>query len=1277
MRIGLTVEPAASWWTPVNQTALHLADLFHTLGHTVAFVHSGLHALRLPPTFDVEDAPYTSTTPAPALDLYVDLTGTHPIEWRHANHTRKTIVFLLDHLAFTEMDQSVYIEAPYQPRSFEHASEVWCWADLNPPDTLTPLQTLFPVPIRRVPLIFSPRFVDHITQHQRAFAFPPEPYTVHLWEEGTNQSSIVLPLVAIRAIHNNREATRQLATLQFQVHALGALKDSRFLKENVLDPIDLKTLPVTLSEQTIDDLIPAMAQTANHLFFSHSRFTPLRPALLSLLWIGVPVFHNSPLLYELPEFRDLYYPSNRIRDWCTVVHRFLEHPIHAWQGQDERRDALKARFGFDTHRAEWVTVLESHHSLRTPTTAPAPAPTPLSSPTSSPLSTPAPTPVPTSTVVAFSDFWPGFHPDRNFLLDTLRHVYPQTTFKGIDATPSTQQEITVIGPYGDQWKSLQSQKKTPRIFFTAENWPIPDTVFDLVLLSSPDPQNPTHFRLPTWMTFIDWFTPSTELPPQTADNPIRLPLHFATTPHPIPFHKRPHFCAFVVSNPSQPFRNDVFHALHQYKPVQSGGALFNNIGRPLHLLYPGGGAGDLSKHAFFTEHRFTWSAENSQRRGYVTEKLLHAKMAGCLPIYWGDAHADDFAPYSFINVSHLSTPKDVVAIVQRLEQHPEHAERIAATPLLDAPATQRALRLLENMCHRIMGLLAQQPIQSQQQQQQPQPQQQLTLTDSQQSQSLPLPTYVINLDRRRDRWEQLLHAHPILQHAQRISAVDGKTLTLTPALYRLFEHNHFDWKKGVIGCNLSHLRVWSMIQKSPQPYHLVLEDDVRFAPDAFDTWRAAQPHIPVDAELLYLGGVLPPNRPALPTVLEPVNAHWSRIRPNTLFTPTPTPSFHFCAYSYVLTPKGATKLLEHMIHSKERYYTISDHMLASPLVGLQRYILTPLVTRCFQDDDPAYQQAQFDQLQRTDTFDSDLWSNTDRFDPRPFKAPETSKEPKGSEARETTLYHFGATPHLYEHAWLESLFDTRLTYQPYITDLPPNSWVLLQRPRIQEAYAALASCSTPVRLLHLSDEFEQDDMAVYELPHVRAVVRTYSRKTPEPKKVTTIPLGWHNKSHDSQGCPFSQRPLRWSFHGTDWMDRKQNLQTFHTHQPYDLRLQPEWEHPTRSTPTEYLDALQSSRFAPILRGHNHETFRFYEALEAKTLPVTTMTENVFIETVERELALSELYPWTQPNKAMTLSPEEGDRIQHVVEERWTAWKERLRAMLRTPTRKGACIAAQR
>ncbi|NBU75048.1 MAG: hypothetical protein EBS30_07495, partial [Planctomycetes bacterium] len=111
------------------------------------------------------------------------------------------------------------------------------------------------------------------------------------------------------------------------------------------------------------------------------------------------------------------------------------------------------------------------------------------------------------------------------------------------------------------------------------------------------------------------------------------------------FHILQKFCAFVVSNPICEIRNEAFHKVNAYKPVSSGGAYQNNIGGQLHLKYPGGGCGDISKHHFFAEHKFTLSFENSQAPGYLTEKLLHAKMAGCVPLYWGTIDTD-FNPQS-------------------------------------------------------------------------------------------------------------------------------------------------------------------------------------------------------------------------------------------------------------------------------------------------------------------------------------------------------------------------------------------------------------------------------------------------------------------------------------------------------------------------------------------------------------------------------------------------------------------------------------------------------
>jgi hypothetical protein len=96
-----------------------------------------------------------------------------------------------------------------------------------------------------------------------------------------------------------------------------------------------------------------------------------------------------------------------------------------------------------------------------------------------------------------------------------------------------------------------------------------------------------------------------------------------------------------------------------------------------------------------------------------------------------------------------------------------------------------------------------------------------------------------------------------------------------------------------------------------------------------------------------------------------------------------------------------------------------------------------------------------------------------------------------------------------------------------------------------------------------------------------------------------------------------------------------------------------------STKSEYLESLMRSKFCPVLRGNNVETFRFYEALESETLPVTTITDRVFLDTVEKELGLSTLYPWTEPEKAMKDQERDYDTIQKEVSQRWKQWKERL------------------
>lgn len=65
------------------------------------------------------------------------------------------------------------------------------------------------------------------------------------------------------------------------------------------------------------------------------------------------------------------------------------------------------------------------------------------------------------------------------------------------------------------------------------------------------------------------------------------------------------------------------------------------------------GNGSKAKIEYLSKHRFNVSMENrlgaGPNRGYVTEKLPEAMLAGCMPIYWGDPDVGlDFNPASFV-----------------------------------------------------------------------------------------------------------------------------------------------------------------------------------------------------------------------------------------------------------------------------------------------------------------------------------------------------------------------------------------------------------------------------------------------------------------------------------------------------------------------------------------------------------------------------------------------------------------------------------------------------
>lgn len=93
---------------------------------------------------------------------------------------------------------------------------------------------------------------------------------------------------------------------------------------------------------------------------------------------------------------------------------------------------------------------------------------------------------------------------------------------------------------------------------------------------------------------------------------------------------------------------------------------------------------------------------------------------------------------------------------------------------------------------------------------------------------------IINLDRRTDRWqtvESRLKSITDLRY-QRVSAIDGKDLSITPEYVHLLRNNTYRNQRNILAYSLTSMQLWQrLLEQKDQPYSIILEDDLTFSPN--------------------------------------------------------------------------------------------------------------------------------------------------------------------------------------------------------------------------------------------------------------------------------------------------------------------------------------------------------------------------------------------------------------------------------------------------------------
>lgn len=249
--------------------------------------------------------------------------------------------------------------------------------------------------------------------------------------------------------------------------------------------------------------------------------------------------------------------------------------------------------------------------------------------------------------IGFTDFWTGFDPKNNIFYHSLKST--GLKFKIVKPHKA---DVVFFSCFGNNNLSLTNAKK---IFFLSEDFKLENFIFDYSISHIDDNAKKNNFRFPLWKMYIDWFEVNTYTNPE-----YLVPLNFIDSENEFTKIDKEKFCSIVYSSEYY-FREKYINLISEYKKIDVYGKnKYNNYLKE----------GEYFKLKHLSKYKFSLAMENEISSGYLCEKLLHAKIVGNIPLFYGDDSAKiDFNPKSFIHITDFNEESLVKKIIEIDEDH--------------------------------------------------------------------------------------------------------------------------------------------------------------------------------------------------------------------------------------------------------------------------------------------------------------------------------------------------------------------------------------------------------------------------------------------------------------------------------------------------------------------------------------------------------------------------------------------------------------------------------
>ena len=270
--------------------------------------------------------------------------------------------------------------------------------------------------------------------------------------------------------------------------------------------------------------------------------------------------------------------------------------------------------------------------------------------------------------ISFTDFWPGFQEDNNLITNILKEIFEEE----IKITLPRHADVCFLTICGKNHKRIIRKFKDKSFLFLGEN--IRPNIYDVPFMLSGDfnSYGGKNMRLPLWFLEIDWYKSNLGII-QLEDVEKTLVNYGKFTSDDL---ARRQDCITIFNN-EEGTRMDMFNKLNSVVEVEAFGKPFNNW-FPTYSDY-------RSKIKKMGNFKFNYCPENSLYPGYYTEKCFHAKVAGCIPIYFAESHVNkDFRKDSFINMYDYLEFEELANFIKEIKNDYSFLAKLANEPLLHA-----------------------------------------------------------------------------------------------------------------------------------------------------------------------------------------------------------------------------------------------------------------------------------------------------------------------------------------------------------------------------------------------------------------------------------------------------------------------------------------------------------------------------------------------------------------------------------------------------------------